>query len=168
MTKRIKVSYAVLLDSPSLHFNASHAITFTDAEGNLTTEAIHGHDFRVSVRIEGPLNPKTSCVVDFISVQDILLAIIAEWDHKIILSKGNASSSSSSSKDTPFHNSFVRWIDADNATAEEIAYLILEELVEKIDEKKLLAEPKESYGFILQIEEAPGCFVEVSARGELS
>ena len=47
-------------------------------------EPIHGHDFRVSVRVEGPRDA-SGCVLDFVAARRSLLETAATWNHRTIL-----------------------------------------------------------------------------------
>ncbi len=72
--------FAVRVASPKLRFNAAHFVAF----GPDSCEPIHGHDFRVSVTIEGQLSP-TGWVVDFLVLEDILCNILADFDHALLI-----------------------------------------------------------------------------------
>ena len=64
----------------ALGFAASHFITF---EGS-TCERLHGHNFRIAVDLEGPLN-EDSLVFDFVVLKRILVEILGELDHRVLL-----------------------------------------------------------------------------------
>lgn len=70
----------VRLCKESLVFSAAHFITF---QGNIC-ERLHGHNYRVSARVRGPLD-ENQYVVDFIALRDSLLSLIAELDHRMLL-----------------------------------------------------------------------------------
>lgn len=70
----------IRVSSPDLSFSAAHFITF-DAT---TREAVHGHDYRVAVRLQGGLN-REGLLVDFLWVQRTLRDLISGWDHRILL-----------------------------------------------------------------------------------
>jgi 6-pyruvoyltetrahydropterin/6-carboxytetrahydropterin synthase len=63
-----------------LIFSAGHFITL----GPGLCEALHGHDYRVAVEIAGPLDAN-HYVVDYTAVQEIMAAILAELDHRVLL-----------------------------------------------------------------------------------
>lgn len=61
-------------------FAAAHFITFNK---NIC-ERIHGHNYRVRVTVEGPLD-ENAYVVDFIALRDGLKKILVELDHHVLL-----------------------------------------------------------------------------------
>ena len=77
-------SYRVRIAEESLTFSAAHFITL---EGNLC-EALHGHNYRLSAEIGGPLGD-SGYVVDFLAVGAALRAIADELDHGILLPTAN-------------------------------------------------------------------------------
>lgn len=74
MTPWIRISCS------DLTFSASHFITF-DAEH---CEAVHGHDYRVAVRVEAAMNAE-GYTVDFEWVRRVVRELVAPWDHHILL-----------------------------------------------------------------------------------
>ncbi|MBM4089265.1 MAG: 6-pyruvoyl tetrahydropterin synthase family protein [Planctomycetes bacterium] len=72
--------FRVRLHNEQLTFNAAHFITY---DGN-TCEQLHGHNFRVSVDVEGPLD-ENHYVVDFIALRNDLKQITATLDHGVLL-----------------------------------------------------------------------------------
>jgi 6-pyruvoyltetrahydropterin/6-carboxytetrahydropterin synthase len=73
-------TYQVRLTKDYLVFCAAHFITFN---GNVC-ERLHGHNYRVSVEVHGPLD-ENQYVVDFIALRDTLKAIVDELDHHVLL-----------------------------------------------------------------------------------
>jgi 6-pyruvoyltetrahydropterin/6-carboxytetrahydropterin synthase len=73
-------SYRVRLAEESLAFSAAHFITM---EGGCC-EALHGHNYRVTAEIAGPLG-ESGYVVDFRAAAAALRAVIAELDHGVLL-----------------------------------------------------------------------------------
>jgi 6-pyruvoyltetrahydropterin/6-carboxytetrahydropterin synthase len=76
----VSESYQVRLTKDYLVFCAAHFITFN---GNVC-ERLHGHNYRVSVEVHGPLD-ENQYVVDFIALRDTLKAIVDELDHHVLL-----------------------------------------------------------------------------------
>lgn len=72
--------FKVRVTKDYLVFSAGHFITF---DGD-TCERIHGHNYRVAVEVDGPLDDN-SYVVDFIAVRDMTRAIVDELDHRMLL-----------------------------------------------------------------------------------
>ncbi|MBP3694396.1 MAG: 6-carboxytetrahydropterin synthase [Thermoguttaceae bacterium] len=76
----MKKTFCIRLDSEELTFSASHFITF-DA---CLCEAIHGHDFHVSVELDQEMAP-AGYVIDFLPFMETLREILKKLDHKTLL-----------------------------------------------------------------------------------
>jgi 6-pyruvoyltetrahydropterin/6-carboxytetrahydropterin synthase len=72
--------YRVRLDKEYHVFSAGHFITFAGT----VCERLHGHNYRVAVEVDGPLD-ENHYVVDFIALRDALKAITNELDHRMML-----------------------------------------------------------------------------------
>lgn len=72
--------YRVQLTKDQLVFSAAHFITFN---GNIC-ERLHGHNWRVKVEVEGPLD-ENGYVFDFIALRDQTQQIVLELDHRMLL-----------------------------------------------------------------------------------
>jgi 6-pyruvoyltetrahydropterin/6-carboxytetrahydropterin synthase len=72
--------YRVRLDKEHHVFSAAHFITFN---GDVC-ERLHGHNYRVAVELEGPLD-ENQYVVDFIALRDELKLLTDELDHHVLL-----------------------------------------------------------------------------------
>jgi 6-pyruvoyltetrahydropterin/6-carboxytetrahydropterin synthase len=75
-----RMSYRVRLEKEQHVFSAAHFITFN---GDVC-ERLHGHNYRVAVVVEGPLD-ENQYVIDFIALRDELKAILDELDHRMLL-----------------------------------------------------------------------------------
>jgi 6-pyruvoyltetrahydropterin/6-carboxytetrahydropterin synthase len=73
-------TFRVRLDKEYHVFSAGHFITF---QGDIC-ERLHGHNYRVAVEVEGPLD-ENAYVVDFIALRDTLKAITNDLDHRMML-----------------------------------------------------------------------------------
>ena len=73
-------SYAICVTKEHLIFSAAHFITFN---GNIC-ERIHGHNYRVSCDVHGPLD-ENHYVYDFIALRDALKQITSRLDHHVLL-----------------------------------------------------------------------------------
>lgn len=73
-------SYFVRVAKDYLVFSAAHFITFNGD----TCERLHGHNYRVTAEVYGPLD-ENHYVVDFIALRDTLQAIVIELDHHMLL-----------------------------------------------------------------------------------
>lgn len=72
--------YTVRVTKDDLVFSAGHFITFNGGE----CERIHGHNWRVAVEVDGPLD-ENDYVFDFIALRDLTRALVAELDHRMLL-----------------------------------------------------------------------------------
>ena len=71
--------YEVHVFKENLKFAAAHFICYPGFR-----EALHGHNYQVSVRIEGALG-RDGYVLDFGRVKEVVRAICAELDEKVLL-----------------------------------------------------------------------------------
>lgn len=72
--------YRVCVTKDYLVFSAAHFITF---EGNIC-ERLHGHNYRVQAEVFGLLD-ENHYVIDFILLRDTMKAIVAQFDHYMLL-----------------------------------------------------------------------------------
>jgi 6-pyruvoyltetrahydropterin/6-carboxytetrahydropterin synthase len=77
-------TYRVRMTKDYLVFSAAHFITFS---GDIC-ERLHGHNYRVSAEVFGPLD-ENQYVVDFIALRDTLKTIVDELDHHMLLPTGH-------------------------------------------------------------------------------
>ena len=91
-------------------FAAGHALR--DYKGKC--ENVHGHNFKVQVRIEGQRLDDTGMLVDFIDVKAVMRKVIERLDHQFL------------NEIPPF--------DVKNPSAENIAEYFYQELSGKLDD----------------------------------
>lgn len=72
--------FFVRIEKEELVFSAAHFITFA---GDIC-ERLHGHNYRVAVEVEGPLD-ENQYVVDFIALRGSLREIVGQLDHYLLL-----------------------------------------------------------------------------------
>ncbi|MFL5329614.1 MAG: 6-pyruvoyl trahydropterin synthase family protein [Gemmataceae bacterium] len=72
--------YTVRISKDEIGFCGAHFITY---EGD-QCERIHGHNYRVSAEVAGPLD-KNQYVFDFIALKDQLKAITGALDHRMLV-----------------------------------------------------------------------------------
>jgi len=72
--------FTVRLEKEQHIFSAAHFITY---DGGVC-ERLHGHNYRVAVEVEGPLD-EHQYVIDFIALRDEVQRLIGEWDHRMLL-----------------------------------------------------------------------------------
>src|SRR4026209_52901 len=76
--------YQVRVTKDHLVFCSGHFISY---EGD-KCERLHGHNYRVAVEVEGPLD-ENQYVIDFIALRDELKTITDELDHRMLLPTGH-------------------------------------------------------------------------------
>jgi 6-pyruvoyltetrahydropterin/6-carboxytetrahydropterin synthase len=72
--------YAVTVTKDFLVFSAAHFITYSGTH----CERLHGHNYRVEVQVEGPLD-ENHYVIDFLALRDITRSITDRLDHRVLL-----------------------------------------------------------------------------------
>src|SRR5215212_10863484 len=77
--------FSVSVTKDYLVFASAHFITFAGHQ----CEPLHGHNYRVSVRIEGPLDGESWYVIDFSVLKKIMRRLCDEIDHKVLLATRN-------------------------------------------------------------------------------
>lgn len=77
-------SFAVRLHKEAFTFCAGHFITYA---GDVC-EPLHGHNYRVTVEVEGPLD-ENAYVLDFIALRDAAAAVTRSLDHRMLLPTGH-------------------------------------------------------------------------------
>ena len=79
-TERFRVD----LHKRDFHFDSAHFIVFTDG----SREPLHGHNYQVGVRVEGPLGDD-QMVADFTRMKPIIRQVCAEIDHVTLIAAKN-------------------------------------------------------------------------------
>jgi len=77
--------HSVRVNKDDFVFSSGHFITYNGGE----CERLHGHNYRVTVEVEGDLD-ENHYVVDFIALRELTRAIAAELDHRMLLPAGSA------------------------------------------------------------------------------
>jgi len=78
-------SFRISVSKDYLAFAAAHFITF---RGH-ACESLHGHNYRVAIVIEGPIDPECHFVVDFAVLKRIVRAKVDQIDHRVLLPTRN-------------------------------------------------------------------------------
>jgi len=73
--------FRVLVTKDYLVFASAHFITFAGHR----CEGLHGHNYRVSVTVEGRLNEEAWFVFDFVELKRIMRRLCDEIDHLVLL-----------------------------------------------------------------------------------
>jgi len=149
--------HLVRVSGDRLRFSASHFITLGDG----TCEPLHGHDFRASVQVEGPLD-ENRYVVDFVVLGRAVRAILDELDHRVILPTGHPSMHVDAGEHEVevlfadrrwvFPRAECRLLPVENTTAESIARHIGRRLLVRLREECGV----EPLGIEVAVEESPG------------
>ena len=179
--------FSVIIDRDSLRFSASHWVKYTPtvisetADGRLdisrndrvVVEPLHGHTFRVKLKIVGILD-EFGCVVDFVLVEQIMQKILERFEHKILVptldpdlilrQDGPQVKIGVLNKDWEFPVKDVRFLSVQNASTETIAEIILAEFVAVMQKNNILPYPFSDDQFVLTIEEDTGMYAQVAYR----
>lgn len=65
--------------SQAFHFEAAHILPGV-APGHRCRQ-LHGHSYRVELRLEGPVDPKTGFVADFLAIEAAFRPLLERLDH---------------------------------------------------------------------------------------
>lgn len=77
----------VTVAKESLRFSAAHFLTLP---GHVC-ERLHGHNYRVAVTVDGPVDASTGFVVDFAVLKRVVQAAIEPLDHRVLVPVSNQS-----------------------------------------------------------------------------
>lgn len=132
--------YQVRLEKECHVFSAAHFITFA---GNIC-ERLHGHNYGVSVEIDGPLD-ENQYVIDFIALRDSLKEITDELDHHMLLPTGHPTIQvDAGDREVEVRFEDRRWVfprgdcillPVPNTTAELLAKYIGQRLADKLEQR---------------------------------
>lgn len=159
-------TYRVRVTKDHLTFCSGHFISY---EGD-KCERLHGHNYRVAVEIEGPLD-ENHYVFDFIALKNLTMAITDDLDHRMMLPLENPHilvAQTGQQIEVRFaerHWSFPKYdcvlLPVANTTAELLARYLA---------GRLLASLQQERGFTpavlrVEVEESPGQSAQVALRG---
>lgn len=150
------MSHQISLKGNSLRFSAAHFATF---EGQC--EPLHGHNYSVSVDIEGELT-EDSWVFDFTEAKHLIADICKELDHRFILQLRSASLNTLE-RDSEYEITFedrryvipkvdIAALEIDNSTAERLAEWLSGRILIELKQRGATNITRLSVG----VEEAPG------------
>src|SRR5437762_11392835 len=80
----IMSGYRIQISKDNLMFAAGHFVSY-DGE---KVEPLHGHNYRFSVTVEGPLD-ENAYVFNFVTLKRLMKRIADELDHRMILPRDN-------------------------------------------------------------------------------
>ncbi len=108
----------------NISFDASHYTPGVESK----CRNIHGHTYRLSVEVEGKLDPSTGMVIDFLILKRIVREIIDEYDHKLIIPRKDLDKTIVKGE----FNTVYKVIDYPVATTEYIALDIARKIYERL------------------------------------
>jgi len=150
------MGFKIIVEQGNLRFGAAHFITFGGK-----CERLHGHNYAVSVALEGPLT-SDSYVFDFVVLKEIVRRIADGLDHRFLLPLRNEHLSIGEGEDHweirfgerryVFPARDILPLPVDNVTAERLAEYIWGEVA-----KELVGQASSHLvTMTVGIEEAPG------------
>ena len=77
--------FRVAVAKDYLIFSSAHFITMKGHR----CEALHGHNYRVGIAVEGALDDETLLVIDFSVLKQITRKLVDAIDHRVLLPTGN-------------------------------------------------------------------------------
>jgi 6-pyruvoyltetrahydropterin/6-carboxytetrahydropterin synthase len=77
--------FSVSVAKDYLNFAAAHFLTMRGHQ----CEALHGHNYRVGVTVEGALDAECRWVMDFSVLKEILRPLVKAVDHRVLLPTRN-------------------------------------------------------------------------------
>ena len=82
---RARGEFRVAVTKEDLVFAAAHFITLPGHR----CEALHGHNYRAGVVVEGELEPDAWYVLDFVALKRVMKRLTDELDHRVLLPARN-------------------------------------------------------------------------------
>jgi 6-pyruvoyltetrahydropterin/6-carboxytetrahydropterin synthase len=132
--------YQVRIANDYLVFSAGHFITVDEG----TCEALHGHDYRVTAAVSGPLD-ENHYVIDFGVLRRELQAILEDLDHRVLLptshpqirvtSNEREVTATFADRRWVFPRNDCRLLPVPNTTTELLAHLIGQYLRHRLEAK---------------------------------
>lgn len=78
--------FRVTVSKDYLGFSAAHFITF---RGH-ACESLHGHNYRVAVTVQGPIDPECHFVLDFADLKRAVRPLVDRLDHCVLLPEASS------------------------------------------------------------------------------
>lgn len=79
-------TFRVTVSKDYLVFSSAHFITL---RGH-TCESLHGHNYRVAVTVEGPIDSECLFVIDFAILKQVVRRYVDQVDHRVLLPTRNS------------------------------------------------------------------------------
>jgi len=151
--------YSVRIAGDNLIYSAAHFIMLPGG----ICEPLHGHNYRVAVELSGPLD-KIDCVIDFLSLLQIMKSILAGLDHAVLLPTRHAEIQVSAGEDEVevrfgprrwvFPRAECRLLPIASTTVERMANYLAQQLLETLTARGF-SRPQRVR---IELEESPGCW----------
>ena len=151
--------YSVRIAGDNLVYSAAH---FVVLPGGIC-EPLHGHNYRVAVEIDGPLD-ETDCVIDFLALRSIMKSLLAPLDHAVLLPTRHAAILVAADENEVevrfqqrrwvFPRAECRLLPLSGTTVERMAEYLARQLLETLAARGL-APP---HRLRIEVEESPGCW----------
>lgn len=150
--------FKVTVKKDYLMFAAAHFITF---RGH-TCESLHGHNYRVGITVEGPIDSECLFVVDFAILKRVVRKHVDAMDHRVLLPTNNPKLAFTTEGDATLVDYFEKltyrfptrdcaMLPIRNTTAEMLAEWVGENVIADLE-----AEGVRLDAIDLEIEESPG------------
>lgn len=150
------MGFKVVVDQGNLRFDSAHFITFGGK-----CERLHGHNYAVSVTLEGPLTVDRY-VFDFVVLKEMVRRVIETLDHRFLLPLHNPHLTIRENEGHweihfgerryIFPAGDVQALPVDNATAERLAEYLWGEMAKELH----AAGASHLVSMTVSVEEAPG------------
>jgi len=133
-------------------FSSSHFTIFSKENA----EALHGHNYYVSLEVEGDSLNEQELLIDVVSIKKSLSSVLESWDEKILLPKnspyliltgsGDSINVKYSNRAYSFPSAEVELLDITNVTMESLAKLISDKLLSSLKPMSYKVSVRESQG----------------------
>jgi len=133
-------------------FSSSHFTIFSED----SAEALHGHNYYVSLEVEGDSLNEQELLIDVVSIKKALSNVLESWDEKILLPKnsphliltesGASINAKYSKREYSFPSAEVEILDVKNVTMESLAKLISDKLLNALKPMSYKVSVRESQG----------------------
>jgi 6-pyruvoyltetrahydropterin/6-carboxytetrahydropterin synthase len=155
----LEKEFSIRVYKQYFNFSSSHFLLFEDG----TREPLHGHNYRVYVKGNAPIQNSSDMIFDFLDIKPIIKEVCDSLDHKLLLpgenphfkitQKENQLNIRMPDKSTfSFPKQDVIILPLPNTSAERLAIYISYEIRKRIKEKFSFSFPL----LEVEVEETPG------------
>ena len=158
-SERSPGAFSVSVSKDYLTFSAAHFLTIPGHK----CEALHGHNYVVTVIVEGDVDRTTGFVVDFALVKTVLRPVIDAIDHRVLVPAQNPAVRIAGDGDATvveyrgarrfvFPTAHVALVPVSDTTAE----LLAEYLANAVADGLVIAGCRGMRAILVDVEESPG------------